>query len=741
MEEIILSEEQNKAINYNRVGAYAIKGIAGSGKTTVGLHRISYLAKKCLEGERILIVTFHKVLVNYLENLIEKDKTQNIELNFNSSKICDFKSIDSLVFRMYCKFRDQNFNHKYYKKLPKNISKTQDLELVFRTALTATSKTFPNIESYDDSEFLKDEIDYINNCGINTLKEYQVFSRSGLGRFTESRSRIPKKSNIREAIFQLRRTYNNLLISKGLIDFPVMRLLAQKQVTDNPPKKYTHIIIDECQDMDHTQLNILKHFLEHKPNASATFLYDNTQSIYKSSWLGNGHSFKSLGIDIKGRSKILKHNFRTTYEIQEAAQSLILGNKYISQEIEPVLINKCGTKPFWAHCNDFEHQVNYIFDVIKTHSENFNLNDIIVTARSWSHVTKLNQALLKKDINCGILQARDNSIKKNQVRIMTVHSSKGLECEVMILADLNEGIFPWKAKNTSDIVRDLKLLYVGMTRASRHLYLTSYNKQSVFFDSINHNTLKIVDFEKFESYQPIEDPKVREKLAKLIDSLMDVINSSSKMKLSLKSKNDFKTKVNQLIQVKHQLEIIREELIDIKNEVPANTSTHSLYDSLWIQVGQTISKADNELFNTITVPIDFKECSREIKESYSNFSDKSINSITTVEWELKRADILEEKSGKDWASSYTLYSKALETELKNVLRRNDLKLVEMLDSIKDREEPFNSIYDMLERKRFRKNRNDATHNKNINIEEILDVREVLMDNYGVFHEINNLLSE
>ena len=78
--------------------------------------------------------------------------------------------------------------------------------------------------------------------------------------------------------------------------------------------------------------------------------------------------------------------------------------------------------------------------------------------------------------------------------------------------------------------------------------------------------------------------------------------------------------------------------------------------------------------------------------------------------------------------------------IRNVLKRDDLKLFEMLESIRGEEEPYNSIYDMLERKRFRKNRNDATHNKNIKREEILDVREVLMDNYGVFDEINNLLS-
>src|SRR5690554_5152414 len=179
MGEIVLSKEQEKAINYSKAGAYAIKGIAGSGKTTVGLHRIPFLASKCVSGEKILVVTFHKILVNYLEHLIEKENSKSTEHIFHAGYACDFRSIDSLVYGMYQKFRKQNSEHKHYQRLPENISNDRKLKEVFNRALDSISAKYPNLKSYNKDEFLKDEVDYINNCGISTVKEYQVFTRSG----------------------------------------------------------------------------------------------------------------------------------------------------------------------------------------------------------------------------------------------------------------------------------------------------------------------------------------------------------------------------------------------------------------------------------------------------------------------------------------------------------------------------------------------------------------------------------
>lgn len=751
MDKIILSKEQEKAVSYNQANAFAIKGIAGSGKTTVGLHRISFLSKKCLDNEKIMVVTFHKILVNYLEYLSHKDTSQNAEIEFtkNTFDKYNFVSIDSLIYKKYLQFKNNNKEHRHYQNLPRTISRDKELDALFDKALHAVKVTYPNLLSNDKKDFLKEEVNYINNCGINSLKEYQIFTRSGRNRTTESRTKLQKKSEFREAIFQLRRKYNNLLISSGLMDFPVMRLLALKQVSEYSPQQYKHIIIDECQDMDHTQFDFLKHFLDPKPGSSATFLYDNTQSIYKSSWLGNGHSFNSLGIDIKGRSKILKHNFRTTYEIQEAAQSLIVGNEYITQEIEPVLINRSGTKPFWANCNSFDHQVDYIFDVIKTHAENFKLSDIIVTARTWKQVSALNSVLQQRGINCGILKAGDESLNKDQVRIMTVHSSKGLESEVVIMADLNEDVFPWKVKGTSDIVRDIKLMYVGMTRASKHLYLTSYGKPSVFFDSIDHNTLKIIDFNNFESFQPISDQVIKSKMSGLIDRIMEVMVALPNLTSGAESRTDFKDKVNITIQKQHQLVIIHQELIDLKEKVPANTTTHDLYQNLWEQSEKQADKVMNTLFNFINAPVDFKECFDDIKAEYYNFCQNSIQAITTVEYEIKKMEITNDKSEKDWGAYLTTYSKAIEFELKNIIRKNKLEtkekktgaltLFEMLAIFEEKGMPFSLIGEKLNHVNFRKKRNEGTHYKIMSHDELMPIQQELMKKNGVFDNINEIL--
>ncbi|WP_067146248.1 3'-5' exonuclease [Pseudotamlana agarivorans] len=751
MEEIVLSKEQEKAINYNKTGAYAIKGIAGSGKTTVGLHRVPFLASKCVSGEKILVVTFHKILINYLEHLIEKENSKKTEDIFHTGNVCDFRSIDSLVYGVYQKFRRQNSEHKHYQRLPEKISNDINLKDVFKIALDSVSAKYPSLKSYNRDEFLKDEVDYINNCGISTVKEYQVFSRSGRNRFTETRIELQKKSNIREAIFQLRRKYNNLLINEGLIDWPVMRLLALKQVTDNPPKQYTHIVIDECQDMDRTQLDFLKNYLVDRPNASATFLYDNTQSIYKSSWLGNGHSFKSLGVDIKGRSKILKHNFRTTYEIQEAAQSLIVGNELITQEIEPVLINRSGTKPFWAHCNSFEHQVDYIYDIIKTHSEILNFNDIIVTARTWNHVSKLNDALRKKGVDCGILKSGDDSIKKNQVRIMTVHSSKGLESEVVIMADLNEGVFPWNPKSKADIVRELKLVYVGMTRASKHLYLTSYGKASIFFDSINHKTLDIVDLLNYREFQPVHDKDLMKKMSTIKSQLMEVLENATDLNASVQTKEDYEERRTVNMQMQHQLAIFRQQLIELKEEVPANTSIHDFYNNLWNQCECGIEDEMSKLFNFINTPLDLKECIKDLKYSFYNFQEKTIESIATPEYELKEASIKQKAIEKDCAPYITSYSKALEMELRNLVRKekfNDtcektggLSLYKMLNILEKKEDPYKLLVEMLRSVDFRRKRNSATHYEVIKHHEVLPIQEKLMKQDGVFDLLNDLLND
>lgn len=756
MDPIILSDEQVKAINYDQAGAYAIKGIAGSGKTTVGLHRIPFLLDKCNNDESVLVVTYHKVLVNYLKHLSEKNQLNGNYKGIDGNR-CEIVNIDSLVFEKYKDFRQNNYNNPYYKKLPDKMSDPKELKEVFNHVLEYIRKSYPTLEILKNSniKFLQEEVDYINQCRINTIKDYQVFTRSGRSQFTDNRRNLLKKSKAREAIFKIRNKYNNELISLGMMDWQVMRLLALREVMAHPPKRFTHLIIDECQDMDRTRMDFIKHFINDGPGASATFLYDNTQSIYNASWLGNGHGFNSLGIDIKGKSKLLKKNYRTTYEIQEAAQSLLADNQLIKQEIEPILINRSGTKPFWAHCDNFDHQVEYICDVIKTHNANFELKDIIIAVRTNDEVKKLNNALAAKEIQSGILSASDNSFAFNQVRVMTMHSSKGLESEVVIIANLNEGLMPISTESDSKFAQELKLLYVGMTRASKHLYLTSFGTPSVFLSKISPSTITKIDFNTYEGYQKVVDPKIKSEINALFTRLENTLKNYPSFRQNVENRDDYISRSTEMMIKQHELFTIHFELEQLREKVPANTSTHAIFMNLWGISEKKLQTAQQEQRKFIHNPIDFKELLANLKERFLNLKDESIHSIATIEYHLKMEDLTDESDLKDWGPFFTCYSKAIEIELERIIKKYkfnfykinpvnnknmSLSLKDMLDELASREFPFNHIVKMLDKVDFRYKRNTGTHNGIMRPEDIWPIQKMMMKEDGILNHMNKLLA-
>lgn len=99
--------------------------------------------------------------------------------------------------------------------------------------------------------------------------------------------------------------------------------MALDEVKKCVDKKYTHIIIDETQDLTRVQLEFLKELYNEKEYSSIMFVADIAQSIYAHSWLVKGRSFTSIGYDMTGKSNMLLKNYRTTTQIAQAAYSLL----------------------------------------------------------------------------------------------------------------------------------------------------------------------------------------------------------------------------------------------------------------------------------------------------------------------------------------------------------------------------------------------------------------------------------
>ena len=108
----------------------------------------------------------------------------------------------------------------------------------------------------------------------------------------------------------------------------------------------------------------------------------------------------------------------------------------------------------------------------------------------------MSQGLASAGIACEILQSSEANFESDKVKLVTMHSIKGLEFKVIFLIDLNDGVIPNSKlyelddEETMDS-EERKLLYVGMTRASELLYMSSVKKPSKFIKQMNFEYLRM----------------------------------------------------------------------------------------------------------------------------------------------------------------------------------------------------------------------------------------------------------
>ncbi|NLJ77828.1 MAG: repressor LexA, partial [Tissierellia bacterium] len=337
--------------------------------------------------------------------------------------------------------------------------------------------------------------------------------------------KLVKNSPLRSGIFQLMHRYDHLLELEGHVDFRTMNLFALEEARRNLKGKYTHIIIDESQDLTKVQLEFLKCIYQDKAYSSIMFVADNTQSIYPHSWLGKGRPYTTIGYDMSGRSRMLSKNFRTTTEISKAAYGLIEHDENIRNNVDfvkPSLIDRHGHPPIYKCFQDQQGQLEFLYDEIQTIRNDYSYGEICVVARERRILENTLNYLESKGIECEILRRRKPDFDSDKVKLLTLHSIKGLEFKVVFLIDINEDIIPnsimvdFDDEDNHDS-EERKLLYVGMTRANELLYISSAGKPSKFIKEIENDYLRI---KRDCSMRPYQSLAINE--YKLKDRLIDI---------------------------------------------------------------------------------------------------------------------------------------------------------------------------------------------------------------------------
>jgi UvrD-like helicase C-terminal domain/Nuclease-related domain/AAA domain len=251
-----------------------------------------------------------------------------------------------------------------------------------------------------------------------------------------------------------------------------------------PAGQYSSILIDEGHDFEPEWFTMLVGVLDEQN--SLLLLYDDAQNLYGGQQKRKKFSFKSVGIEARGRTSILKTNYRNTIEVlnlaYEFAKDIMQPSDAGDDEqplVQPLSAGRRGVPPQLLRCDSFQEEVKLAIVTVELfQAEGVPLNEIGIfhslrfigeEIYTQFQAASIPIEWLNKD-----LESRHYRPKLESVKLMTLHSCKGLEFANVIIPGL--GYLPRQNSIPAD---DARLLYVAMTRTTHRLMMT-YDRESDF---------------------------------------------------------------------------------------------------------------------------------------------------------------------------------------------------------------------------------------------------------------------
>lgn len=463
---IFLHPEQRAITSRHFEGPAQVRGAAGTGKTVVGLHRAAWLAKRNRElGETlpILVTTYIRSLPPVLEALY-------LRLPETTAGEVEFVHIDRLANQI-CSAGGER--------------RATDSKVINRAFASAHKQVVvdgtPLAGAGFSRQYLKDEIAaVIKGRGISTLEEYRALRRTG--------RRAPMGAQQREQVWTLKEEWDAEMAKRGNVDFPDVVHRARDLARATAARRYSAIIVDEAQDLTLVGLQLLRALV----NGSAQddranglmLLGDGAQRIYT-----GGFTLGQAGLEVRGRSTVLKTNYRNTAEIVGAAMTVAgdaevddLGETFRRGDATVYTLRR-SRKPLLFECASFEDQLREVWDSVTalTEGDHFSTGDIGVLLPTNRMVKQTLRYFREAGLSAQDL-ARYEGRPNDLVKVGTYHRAKGLEFKVVFLPGLSDGMFPVAADigagpEEAAEAESLAVsqLFVAMTRA-RDLLVVLYEQ-------------------------------------------------------------------------------------------------------------------------------------------------------------------------------------------------------------------------------------------------------------------------
>lgn len=457
---IFLHPTQRRIVNRDYSGPARVLGGAGTGKTVVAMHRAKRLAGELDQGKKVLFTTFTRNLADDIKENLRKiasvDQMRQIEV----------VNLDSLVSSF---LREQGYEYK--------VCFSDELDKVWDDAIAAAGGTLDYTKNFYIDEWVK----VVQSQEAYSKEKYIKASRIGRGLRLD---RI-KRTKVWGVFEEYMRICDERKLRDSEYAMYECRIILEKQYTSG---RYENIIVDEGQDLSPSAYRLIRS-LAGEPHKNDIFIVgDAHQRIYR-----NKAVLSKCGINVRGRARKLRINYRTTEEIRKYAFGLLKGVSFDDLDEAYDDGDNCqslthGEVPQIKRFNTPEEELEFLVKEIKAlEAAGVPQKDICIVARTHKMIDAYKDGLRANGIvSFEITTNKVDDRSRNEVRIATMHRVKGLEFNYIFVAGVNNKALPNGVR--SDFSDDVSLeefeteekclLYVALTRARVGAYVTCYGKMS-----------------------------------------------------------------------------------------------------------------------------------------------------------------------------------------------------------------------------------------------------------------------
>jgi mRNA-degrading endonuclease RelE of RelBE toxin-antitoxin system len=457
---VFLHPEQRQLVERDYAGPARVAGSAGTGKTIVALHRAAHLARTHANA-RVLLTTFSDTLANALRTKLNRLLGNEPRL----AERIDVHSLDAIGLRLY----------KTHVGSATIAGREIIRDLIKEAAGAVGGHNF-------GLHFLVTEWDQVVDAWqLNGWEAYRDVAR--LGRKT----RIPEPQ--RKVLWSIFERVRVGLNARKLVTQAQLFSTLAAAISKNKNPIFDFAVVDEAQDIGIAHVRFFAALGGNRPNA-LFFAGDLGQRIFQQPF-----SWKALGVDVRGRSRTLRVNYRTSHQIRSQADRLLglsVSDVDGNSEDRSDTVSVFNGPPPAVHALKSEgEETKLVGNWMAERAKNGVLpHEFGVFVRSPAQLDRACAAVNAAGLAFKVLDEHVETAN-GHVSISTMHLAKGLEFRAVVVMACDDEVIPLQERiETVGDDADLRevydterhLLYVACTRARDHLLVSGVDPVSEFLD-------------------------------------------------------------------------------------------------------------------------------------------------------------------------------------------------------------------------------------------------------------------